>query len=278
MFSRRVSAALCIGFGWTLAAPLAVWSNNCCPGDLGEMDGEVGPTDLAFLLASWGACGGVPCEADLDSDDVVGPADLAILLGNWGPCTFQYGPPLDNAEAEQIALEMLGPGGPLLPVLEDYLRIDRDLALIRTGYPILENVLHTGLWQPANLNVELADQGPGEQYLCLNSFYQPEVDPSSNNRVLLIFLRNLNMPALAQIYEQAPSVVWATTCPLVGQGTSWQPTPLAEGTWRWDLTTGYGDCQAGCICHCLYTFLTDAEGNVTLVSQFAVPSWCQCEI
>lgn len=50
-------------------------------GDLNG-DGSVGPTDLAILLGSWGACPG--CPPDLDGDGVVGPADLAVLLGNWG--------------------------------------------------------------------------------------------------------------------------------------------------------------------------------------------------
>lgn len=45
-------------------------------------DGEVGPADLAILLASWGPCEG--CPADLDGDGEVGPADLAMLLANWG--------------------------------------------------------------------------------------------------------------------------------------------------------------------------------------------------
>jgi hypothetical protein len=50
-------------------------------GDLNG-DGEVGPGDLAQLLASWGQCAG--CTADLDHDGAVGPADLAQLLAHWG--------------------------------------------------------------------------------------------------------------------------------------------------------------------------------------------------
>ena len=51
-------------------------------------DGEVGPFDLAQLLAQWGACPAKgPCPADLappGGDGDVGPADLAELLANWG--------------------------------------------------------------------------------------------------------------------------------------------------------------------------------------------------
>ncbi len=45
-------------------------------------DGEVGSSDIAILLASWGSCGG--CAADLDGDGAVGASDLAILLAAWG--------------------------------------------------------------------------------------------------------------------------------------------------------------------------------------------------
>ncbi len=53
-----------------------------CGADL-DGDGNVGPSDLALMLGSWGDLGG---PADLDGDSLVGPADLARLLGNWGPC------------------------------------------------------------------------------------------------------------------------------------------------------------------------------------------------
>jgi enediyne biosynthesis protein E4 len=52
-------------------------------GDL-DADGNVGSSDLAVLLGSWGT---VPTafglRADQDGDGVVGSADLALLLGQW---------------------------------------------------------------------------------------------------------------------------------------------------------------------------------------------------
>lgn len=53
-----------------------------CPADL-DGDGQVGASDLATLLGSWGQAGG---PADLDQDGSVGASDLASLLGSWGPC------------------------------------------------------------------------------------------------------------------------------------------------------------------------------------------------
>ncbi|MCH8881351.1 MAG: hypothetical protein IID34_15905 [Planctomycetes bacterium] len=68
--------------------------DECCPGDIGAGGTDVGPFDLAVLLASWGACPdscieGVPtcaCPADFDRNCTVNPFDLAFLLGHWGPC------------------------------------------------------------------------------------------------------------------------------------------------------------------------------------------------
>ncbi len=54
-----------------------------CLADL-DGSGDVGPADLAMLLATWGPCPG--CPADLNGDDTVGPFDLAQLLTAWGPC------------------------------------------------------------------------------------------------------------------------------------------------------------------------------------------------
>jgi hypothetical protein len=55
-----------------------------CAGDL-DLDGTVGPVDLALLLGAWGT-DGLPSGADLNEDGVVSAPDLAILLGAWGPC------------------------------------------------------------------------------------------------------------------------------------------------------------------------------------------------
>lgn len=62
----------------TSPAPIAVGDFNS--------DGQVGPADLAQLLAHWGQCGSPPpnCPWDLTNDGAVGPADLAQLLAHWG--------------------------------------------------------------------------------------------------------------------------------------------------------------------------------------------------
>jgi hypothetical protein len=47
-------------------------------------DGDIGPDDLAQLLAAWGECLPAPCAGDLNQDGLVGPFDLAQLLAMWG--------------------------------------------------------------------------------------------------------------------------------------------------------------------------------------------------
>jgi len=60
-----------------------------CPGDIDD-DDQVGLSDLALLLSSYGLCEGDPDyvpAADLDGDGCVDLADLAALLADYGqPC------------------------------------------------------------------------------------------------------------------------------------------------------------------------------------------------
>ena len=60
---------------------------NCdCPHDL-DADGNVGVSDLLWLLGSWGPCPPkADCPADFDGDGDVGVKDLLTLLGAWGQC------------------------------------------------------------------------------------------------------------------------------------------------------------------------------------------------
>ena len=61
----------------------SIWI-SVSPADF-DADGQVGPADLAELLAQWGECDDCQaCPADLSGDCSVGPADLAEVLANWG--------------------------------------------------------------------------------------------------------------------------------------------------------------------------------------------------
>lgn len=60
-----------------------------CTADL-DGDGEVGHSDLALALGSYGRCR--RCEADFNSDSVVDAVDLAYVLGQWGTCGASESP------------------------------------------------------------------------------------------------------------------------------------------------------------------------------------------
>lgn len=70
-----------VGGFWCGAAA----ANPCTlPGDL-ESDRDVDLTDLATLLANFGAqSGGTPTNGDIDGDQDVDLTDLATLLANFG--------------------------------------------------------------------------------------------------------------------------------------------------------------------------------------------------
>lgn len=92
-----------------------------CAGDL-DGDGQVGPADLAGLLANWGLPSG-----DVDGDGVVGGSDIGAMLANWGPCA-----PACSGYTDMVYQGSLvgGAGSPLPQVL-----IIGTVNLLPTGEP-----------------------------------------------------------------------------------------------------------------------------------------------
>ena len=67
-----------------ISGTIAVTAVLTPPQDLNG-DGSVDASDLASLIAAWGACpAGVGCPADFDGDGAVGASDLASLISAWG--------------------------------------------------------------------------------------------------------------------------------------------------------------------------------------------------
>ncbi len=268
MRSTAVFAAISLALAGPLQAALV------CDADLDD-DGAIGVTDLLSLLGQWGTDPGGP--PDFDGDGQVGVTDLLVVLGKWGPATFDYGPPLSNAEAEQIALEMLGPAGPLRPAAADYARIVADLMRIRHEYPALNGQTHTPAWVANDLIVNLASGAPTEEYECLNTYYQVTgISHLFSTWWVLTFAGNLNVEALVPIYVETPAVDFAEPNGLIGGENFWTPTVLGGGVWQWEVDDGFLDCFDGCDCHRFYVLETDALGNVTLISyqEFGQP-WCE---
>jgi len=273
MTRSRIGLPIVLAVGVALALSFSTHAAPPCNADLDD-DGTVGVSDLLNLLATWGPCR--DCSADFDGNGSVGVSDLLVLLGDWGPTVFDFGPPLDDPEAEQIALEMLGPSGALRPAMEDYQRIDTDLDLIRAEVPDLVGQSHSPAWVANQMIVQLIKGEPEQEYLCLNEFYQltSEVHLSANWYVLT-FADDLNILALVGIYTEAPSVNFAEPNGIIGGQNFWVPTPLNDGVWRWDIDDGWSDCPDGCDCHRVYVIETDAKGNVEIISieEFG-PRWC----
>ena len=243
-----------------------------CAADL-DGDGAVGIVDFLQLLSAWGQGG----PADINGDGIVTVTDLLGLLSSWGPVAFDFGPPLPDAEAQQVGLEMLGSAGPLLVPPDIYQRIHLDISAIRHNTAALVGQGHSPAWVPDQLLVSV----PGAQqdeYLCLNEVYQViniEVISPRLHLYLLTFTGKINVEALTAIYEQAPEVQYAEPNGIIGGENFWVPTPLGGNVWQWDVDDGFWDCFDGCDCHRLYVFQTDGQGNVQLISYQEVGApWC----
>ncbi len=271
-FPQTLTAALALGA--SVALSFSTQAAPPCNADLDD-NGVVGASDVLHLLANWGPCKG--CIADLNGDGTVGASDILALLADWGPTVFDYSPVLDNPEAEQIALEMLGAGGPLRPDFADYERIITDQALIRVADKRLADQTHSPVWLANQMIVQRAEGDPQQDYLCLNEFYQVTLeDHLFSNWYVLTFADGLNIPALTSIYTEAASVLFAEPNGIIGGQNFWNPTPLGDGIWRWNIDDGWTDCFDGCDCHRVYIIETDAKGTVEIISinEYGQP-WCE---
>ena len=254
-----------------LAAPPA--SAFDCDSDI-DGSGVVDVLDLLQVLGEWGPC--APCTADVNGDGVVDVLDLLQVLGDWGPCQFNYGELWPDGEAEQIGLEMLGAGGPLLIGQEIYDRIDADLDLIRADQPMLVGETHSPWWAPNQILVKLVPGEPLEEYQAMNYYYRViDEDHIFGDWWVLTLFGNINVPALSLEYMTLAAVELAEPNGIIGGQNYWSPTDQGGGVWRWNIDDGFLDCFDGCDCHRFYVIDTDAVGNVTLISyqEVGMP-WC----
>jgi len=276
-FNRTLLTASFLSF--TLALPAAADARGdfaepeVCTPCAADLNGDRGVDagDLVVLLSAWGQCDpGKPCPADLDGDGTVNSADLALLLSAWGPCPgFNY-PDIDNPEAYQIAMEILGANGPLLPSDELVERVARDIDLIRKATPLLEGKFHTPAFQWDFLILSRNQSEDPSGYHCLNDFYGATIwaELEQIQMTILQFPGAINAPALAQIYAQSVHVNWAEASGIYGGENFWIPNPIGglDGTWTWFVDDGFHDCFDGCDCHYYYWFSVSGDGEVTLLN------------
>lgn len=258
----------------TLALPFAACA-AICPSDL-DGSGGVDGADLAAMLSVWGGGAGTP--ADLNGDGVVDGADLASLLAAWGDCpAFVYETLPGTAEAQQIALELLGPGGSLQPDAALIGRVTQDLAAIRAAEPSLVGQTHSAAWDPTSMIIQV-DLGADQMELeCLNELFGATMQPLFSNWFTVHFPGKLNIPAMVAEYTGgADEVLFAEPNGLIGGQNFWIPTPQQSGDWTWNIDDGFHDCFDGCDCHTTYEFSVSEKGVAELINsnQFGQP-WCE---
>ncbi len=284
---RRRRAGLGCAVAAALAGGAAAGQECCLIGDLNRdlsIDALDVPPFVAVLLDLGALNAQNLCAADVDRNGRVDGRDIgrfAAVLADNGLSLFDYGPPRANAEAEQIALETLGPGGPLLPPDALYERIERDVGLIRAAYPPLADQTHTPEWVPNQLIVKVLNGMPDNQYRCLNRYYRVTnisflFESGGGRWYVLTFAGNSNVESLAGIYAAAPEVQYADPNGIIGGENFWRPTAMGGNVVQWDVDDGFLDCFDGCDCHRRYLIDVDAGGSVTLVNyQEYGQSWCE---
>jgi len=248
---------------------------SLCPEDIAG-DSTIGVPDLLELLSDWGTSN---TPSDFDGDGAVGVSDLLQLLSAWGPCEFTFETFPQSSEAVQIAMEMLGPDGALLPEADTVQRVQQDLDAIRDEVPELETETHTPAWVSNEMIVSLEDN-PSDEALaeldCYNDFYQViNIDKLFGTTFVYTLAGDANIEALSQIYSGLDATSFAEPNGLIGGQNFWEPMPQGDGTWIWEVDDGFMDCFDGCDCHNIYTIETTPEGDVEIIDfvQQGQP-WC----
>ena len=280
---------------WTIRVMFVAWiggasiarAQSCCLNGDVNRDLLINPTDIPLFVAGVLNPSGAPpvqqCALDANDDGVIDGADVsrfAAILLNPSLARFDYGPAQPNAEAKQIALEMLGSEGALIAPPAVYARVDRDLGLIRAHTPALVGQAHSPKWIATDLIVKKTTGAPDAEYRCLNAYYRLASEQflfssGGGNWYTLTFSGSLNPEALAGIYAAAPEIELAEPNGLFGGENAWTPSDLGGGLWQWVVDDGFLDCFDGCDCHKVYTFQVDAGGTVTPLDYFEWGQpWC----
>lgn len=202
------------------------------------------------------------CQADLFGATVQG-ANLngAILLNTRMP---DGGIETDNADAEQLALEI---SGQLLAPVDLYVQIRADLAAVRTAFPAVASVRCFPRWGIGQVIVNSPEDRierlkDGD----LGGFTVERISPSSSFN-LLKFERHYHPKVLSSLLW-AEYRIWGEPNYVYGDGgrITWDPT-----TGQYTFSVAWGDCLAGCTCGHFWTFLVSADKQVVLIEEFGSP-------
>lgn len=196
--------------------------------------------------------------------------------------------PYPDAEAELLAFESRGT---VVAPEDAYLRIQAELAAIRTEYPEMAEIVAQPSWDVNRLDFRFDEdgaralvEGTYDAWDCLNAHYGvTRIDLSRTEAVgtaSIHFPARLNIEALILDYMDLPSLVIASAMSRLGDGND--VCVLAQGDAHlYIFDRGSGDCPAGCIRHAYQGFMVGPDLAIEELGTFErssgstdeVPAW-----
>jgi hypothetical protein len=165
-----------------------------------------------------------------------------------------------------------------------YDRVVRDVQSIRSLQPQLADVTY----HPAYVNqivvgaspdtLEEMDRGAYKTWDCLNQQYKLKSKRLGSAFMVLQFDGIFDLEQLSVLYAALPEITYAEPDRIVGDASSIYVT-RDTSEWHYVLDVASDDCEAGCINHQLYYFVTNDGGAAEYVADWLVapdtqaPEW-----
>jgi len=165
-----------------------------------------------------------------------------------------------------------------------YDRVVQDVQSIRSLQPQLADVTY----HPAYVNqilvgaspdtLEEMDRGAYKSWDCLNQQYKLKSKTRASTAMVLQFDGIFDLKQLSALYAALPEVTYAEPNLILGGASSIYVTPDTS-QWHYVLDVASDDCEAGCINHQLYYFVTNDGGAAEYVADWLVapdtqaPEW-----
>jgi hypothetical protein len=177
--------------------------------------------------------------------------------------------PRPDRDAEFLAIEA---SGAFVAPEDLYQRIARDLALVRTAIPQVQEVQHMPPFLPGVLlglteaAAEKARAGTYGAWDCLNAYYGGEVEWVGSGLPLASVKHKprIDTRQLAEDYARLPGVSYATSNGPAGDGTDICVSIEADA-YVYIFDDAGGDCPSGCTEHRYYGASVRTDGSVTVL-------------
>lgn len=183
--------------------------------------------------------------------------------------------PRARPDIELLALHF-SPG--IVADAEVYDRLVADLstiAMLEPAAPTTYAAGHDGremLIQATAATLAAMESGTYRAWLCLNEHYGLESFENRQTYGLLRFKGTYEVNRLASLYARLPGITGASPNGLIGAGSTLHVTPVGN-EWHYVADAGSGDCQAGCINHTLYYFISEPGGAVRYMERWTIPPY-----